>query len=103
MAFETGMQNARNLGARFQPPRDLQRQDELLKQFEAQVGSLKIKPTKAREIDDEESEWGEEAGYILDRIDGSVSFEELFDRTTISTVDAYRIVTDLINQGIIAT
>lgn len=81
----------------------LECQDELLKQFEAQVGSLKIKPTKTRDIDSDQPGFGEAAGYILERIDGSVSFEELFDRTTISTVDAYRIVTDLINQGIIAT
>jgi hypothetical protein len=74
----------------------------LLKQYHSTLGNLALIPIV--QIPSQEIFWHKldhRAGFLLSRIDGQTSFEDLIDISAMSEFDACRILSQLVLQGVI--
>ena len=71
--------------------------------LEAKLGNLKRVPTlKLRMAELMKLNLDPRAGFLLSRIDGSLSFEALFSVSGMSRLDTLRVLAQLLDQDIIA-
>ena len=71
--------------------------------FESKLGSMDVRPKVILKQD--EIIWlnlDHRAGFVLAQIDGSVTFEDLFEVCGMSRLDTARILAQLIDEGVIA-
>jgi hypothetical protein len=75
----------------------------LLRIFEAQIGSLKRVPfIKLKPEEIAGLGLDHRSGFLLDRIDGNTSFDDLLDIAGMPRLDAFRILEALLREGVIA-
>jgi hypothetical protein len=71
--------------------------------FEGQIGSLERVPTVRMDTASvARLELDHRFGFILDRIDGSTSFDDLLDIAGMPRLEAFRILETLLRKGVIA-
>lgn len=74
----------------------------LMQMYESRIGSFKRAPKRI--ISEEEIIWRNldpVAGFIAASVDGTVSFEDIIDISTLSRFDACRVLNQLLQDGII--
>lgn len=78
--------------------------DALTSIFQAYLGSLERRPALTRSFDDlAQTALGARAAFLLSRIDGNLTYDEILDVSGMPRLEAYRYLCQLLMRGILAS